>query len=368
MIPLSKVQLAQDELEAAIQVLKSGALRQGKVTAEFEKAFGQEVGAQFAVAVSSGTAALHLLYYEELQPGDDILVPTFTFMATASMVNMVGARPIFCDVDPSTFTLDVADARRRITPKTRAIAPVQLFGNPCDVKAITNLAQEFGLKIFWDAAQAHGATYDGKDIGSLDHGVAYSFYPSKNMFVGEGGMITVNEVGLYERLKLSRSHGQSGKYFHSSLGFNYRMTDVEAAIGLKQLPKLPGWVAARQKNAAFLTAGLHDLPFVQAPEVQGRGTHSYNQYCIVLNLEKLTCTRDEFGQRLGELGVATGVHYPRGLHQQPIYQRLYGNMTLPVAEKLAKSILALPVHPFLTPEELEKTVQAVRQVGEQVAL
>jgi len=367
MIPLAKIQLAEDELTAAIQVLKSGALRQGPLTAAFEAAFAKEVGAEFAVAVSSGTAALHLLYYEFLQPGDEVLVPSFTFIATASMVNLAGARPVFCDVSPRTFTLDANDARRRITPKTRAIVPVHLFGNAADVEGITALAREFDLKILWDAAQAHGTTFGGKDVGALDHGVAYSLYPSKNMFVGEGGVITTNDAGVYDRLKLTRSHGQSGKYLHTCLGFNYRMTDVEAAIGLKQLPKLPGWVAQRRANGEFLSAGLRWVPQIQVPEVQPGGTHSYNQYCPTLKLEDLTCTRDEFNKYLGELGIATGVHYPRGLHQQPVYQELYGPATLPVTEKLAASILALPVHPSLSTEDLEAIVQAVKQACERFA-
>lgn len=186
MINLTKVRVSEEELAAATEVLRSGALRQGKVTANFEEAFAKQVGAAFAVAVSSGTAALHLAYLELLRPGDEILVPTFTFIATASMASMVGGHPVFCEVDAQTFTLDVADAKSRITLRTRAIAPVHLFGNPCDVDAIQALAQEFELKIIWDAAQAHGTEFRGKDIGSLDHAVAYSFYPSKNMFVERG--------------------------------------------------------------------------------------------------------------------------------------------------------------------------------------
>ena len=364
MIPLHKVVLTDAEVDAATRVLRSGALRQGEVTAAFEKAFAQEVGARFAVAVSSGTAALHLPYLDFLQPGDEILVPTFTFIATASMAALVGARPVFCDVDPRTFTLDLADARKRITSRTRALAPVHLFGNACDVDGIMALAREFDLKIIWDAAQAHGAKFRGRDVGSFDQAVAYSFYPSKNMFVGEGGIITTNDAQLYERLQLTRSHGQSGRYIHTCLGFNYRLTDVEAAIGLKQLARLGEMVARRRANGAYLSAHLGKIPAVQTPVEQTHGSHSYNQYSIVLDPDALTCTRDEFAGHLGELGVGTGVHYPRCLHQQPVFQELYGSAPLPVAEKLARSILALPVHPLLTEGELEQIVAAVRQACE----
>jgi len=367
MIPLIKVQLSEDEIAAATRVLQSGALRQGAITAQFEETFAKQVGAAYGVAVSSGTAALHLPYLHMLKPNDEVLLPTFTFIATASMVSMVGARPVFCDVDPKTFTIDIADARRRVTPRTRAIAPVHLFGNPCEVAAINQLAQEFNLKIVWDAAQAHGATYGGKDVGGLDHAVAYSFYPSKNMFVGEGGMITTNDAALYERLKLTRSHGQSGAYLHDCLGFNYRLTDVEAAIGLKQLEKLADLVGRRRANAAYLSSHVQKLPVIQTPVTQAGGTHSFNQYSITLKLEALTCTRDEFAEALNQLGVGTGVHYPRGLHQQPVFMDLYGSASLPVSEHLAECILALPVHPFLQAEELEAIVEAVNQVCERFA-
>jgi perosamine synthetase len=367
MIPLSKVQLTEEEVAAAVQVLRSGALRQGPVTAALEEAFAAQVGAKFAVAVSSGTAALHLLYRDYLRPGDEILVPTFTFIATASMASLAGARPVFCDVDGRTFTLNAADARGRLTLKTRALAPVHLFGNPCDVAAIFGLAREFNLTVIWDAAQAHGARYQGRDIGALDAAVAYSFYPTKNLFLGEGGMITTNDAGLYQRLKLTRSHGEAGRYLHTCLGFNYRLTDVEAAIGLKQLERLPELVERRRANAAYLTEHLGEMPQIQTPVEQTEGTHSFNQYCVVLDLEALRCSRDEFAAYLGELGVGTGVHYPRGLHQQPVFQEAYGPLTLPVAESLAKTILALPVHPWLTSGELERIVAAVRRAGEKFA-
>jgi len=364
MIPLAKVQLTEAEVAAAVEVLRSGALRQGPVTAALEEAFARAVGARYALAVSSGTAALHLLYPEYLRPGDEVLVPTFTFIATASMAAMVGARPVFCDVDGRTFTLDPADARKRVTPRTRALAPVHLFGNACDVGAVTALAQEFNLAVIWDAAQAHGTQYQGRDIGALEAAVAYSFYPTKNMFVGEGGMITTNDAGLYERLKLTRSHGEAGRYVHTCLGFNYRLTDVEAAIGLQQLPRLPELVARRRANAAYLTAHLGKMPQIRTPVEQTGGTHSYNQYCVLLDLEALGCSRDEFAAYLGELGVGTGVHYPRCLHQQPVFREAYGDVSLPVAESLAQRILALPVHPWLSQEELEAIVEAVRRACE----
>lgn len=358
-INIAEVKLTEAEIAAAVRVLRSGALRQGAECEAFEHEFAHKVGAKYAVACANGTAALHLAFLTFLQPGDEVLVPSFTFIATASAVVLAGGRPVFCDVDRRTFLLDLQDAESRITSRTRAIAPVHLFGNPCAIEAIQALAAKYGLIIVWDAAQAHGAVYKGQDVGGFDDFVCYSFYPSKNMFVGEGGMTCTNNPEYEQRLRLLRSHGQSGVYLHTMLGLNYRMTDVEAAIGREQLKRLDDMLAVRRRNAARLRAGLAALPGIQLQEITPGGEHAWHQFCVVVQPEAFGCDRDTLARRLQEKGIATGVHYPRGLHQQPVFVQLYGPSYLPQTEYLAQNILALPVHHGLTADEVEYIIDMV---------
>lgn len=360
-IPIAKVELSSREIEAAIEVLKSGNLRQGKVTEEFEHSFADKVGSQYAVAVSSGTAALHLAYLSLLKSGSEVLVPTFTFIATASMVSFSNAKPIFCDVDSRTFTIDVKDAEKKLTRKTSAIAPVHLFGNSCEIDEIKDFAEDNDLRIIWDAAQAHGTKYKGRDVGSFGNVVCYSFYPAKNMCVGEGGMITTDNQELYEHLKLLRSHGAEGKYYHTILGLNYRMTDVEAAIGIGQLTRLDELVRKRRKNARYLTEKLSSIDGITVPLEKKYVEHSYNQYCILIGEGEFSISRDELQEKLKKKGMSTGIHYPRCLHQQPIFKKLFPNVSLPIGEELAKRILALPVWPGLKQEELEYIVTSIKE-------
>ncbi|MFH1089948.1 MAG: DegT/DnrJ/EryC1/StrS family aminotransferase, partial [Pseudomonadota bacterium] len=233
-ISMAHIQLTDREIEAAVRVLRSGALRQGAECDAFEREFAGYTGARYAVASANGSAALHLAYMAFLQPGDEVLAPSFTFIATGSMVTMTGGKPVLCDIDPHTFLIDLEDAAGRLTERTRAISPVHLYGNACDVEAIQAFAQKHKLTIVWDAAQAHGAKYKTRDIGAFDDFVCYSFYPSKNMFVGEGGITLTNDETLDHQMRYLRTHGQTGKYYHTMLGLNYRMTDVEAAIGREQ--------------------------------------------------------------------------------------------------------------------------------------
>lgn len=359
-IPIAQVTLDGGEIEAAVEVLRSGNIRQGPLCREFEQRFAALVGARQAVAVSSGTAALHLAWLAILEPGDEVLVPAFTFIATASSVVLAGGRPAFCDVDPNSATLDVEDARRRITPKTVAIAPVHLYGGACDVAGIQALAAEHGLRIVWDAAQAHGTRVDGQDVGGLDDLVCYSFYPTKNMTTGEGGIITTNDDALAERLRLLRSHGQAAKYYHTLIGLNYRLTDVQAAIGLVQLDRLAGWLKDRRANARQLDAGLRGIPGIIPPAVRPGVEHSYHQYTIQVDPDS-GISRDELQVRLKDLGIETGVHYPRPLHKQPVFVDEYGELSLPVSERLAETVLSLPIHPGVDEAGIERISQSVRQ-------
>lgn len=361
-IPIAHVRFDSGEIDAAVAVLRSGNVRQGKVTRELEERFAAMVGARHAVAVSSGTAALHLAWLALLEPGDEVLVPAFTFIATASTVVFAGGRPIFCDVDPATATLDLEDAARRLTPRTRAIAPVHLYGGACDVDGIQRLAREHGLRIVWDAAQAHGTSVNGRDVGSFADMVCYSFYPTKNMTTGEGGMITTNDDALAERLRLLRSHGQERKYEHTLLGLNYRLTDVQAAIGLVQLDQLPGWLEQRRANARRLDALLAGLPGITTPTSLPGVEHSYHQYTIQIDAAAAGITRDDLQAALAARGIQSAVHYPRPLHRQPVFAPEHGATSLPVSERLAESVLSLPVHPALTEDDLERIGASVRSI------
>lgn len=360
-IQIADTSLTENEINAAMRVLRSGRLRQDAESDAFEKEFAGKTGAKHAVTSANGSTALHLAYMTFLKPGDEVLVPAFTFIATASMVVMAGGKPVFCDVDPETFLLDLKDAERKITPKTRAISPVHLFGNPLDREAVMSLAKRRGLIVVWDAAQAHGATFKGADVGSFDGFTCYSFYPTKNMFTGEGGMTCCGDPAQAEAMRYLRSHGQTGKYIHAILGHNFRMTDVEAAIGREQLKRLDGMLATRRRNAEILNGGLAGLSGVTPQKVTPGGVSAWHQYCVLIDKDKLGVDRDTLSARLKERGVATGVHYPKGLHQQPIFERMYGKMSLPVTESLAERILALPVHHGLSEADARNVVKAVKE-------
>jgi perosamine synthetase len=359
-IQISEISLTEDEIDAAVNILRSGALRQGKQCDAFEVEFADYVGAKYAVTNANGSAALHLPYMAFLNAGDEVLVPSFTFIATGSMVTAAGGKPVFCDIDPETFLIDLADAECRVTPRTRAISPVHLFGNPCAVDAVQAFAARHGLRIVWDAAQAHGARYRGRDVGSFSDFAAYSFYPSKNMFVGEGGMTCTNDPVFAHRMRLMRSHGQAGKYLHTMMGLNYRMTDVEAAIGRQQLKRLGAMLAVRRRNAALLNDGLKSVSGIRPQRITWDGDHAWHQYCIQVDDSVFGLDRDQLAANLRDQGIATGVHYPRGLHQQPIFQELYGYEPLPVTERLATQILALPVHHGLQEDDVRQIVTAVK--------
>ncbi len=361
-VQMARIELTDEEIGAALSVLRSGALRQGKECQAFEDEFAAKVGARYAVACSSGTAALHLAYLAFLSPGDEVLVPSFTFIATGSMVFHVGAKPVFCDIDQDSFLIDLEDAERRLTPRTKAIAPVHLFGNACDAKAVKAFAAKHQLTIVWDAAQAHGATTEGKDVGSLGDFSCYSFYPSKNMFVGEGGMTCTDSDESDEKMRFMRTHGQTGKYYHSMMGLNYRMTDVEAAIGRQQLKRLDSMLTTRRRNANMLTQGLSRVEGIRPQQVTPGCEHAWHQYCVVVDPEVFGCDRDTLAERLHQRNIATGIHYPRGLHQQPVFREMYGHVTLQHTEYLSKHILALPVHHGVSEDDVQRIVEAVEAI------
>ncbi len=354
-ISIASVELGKEEIEEAVKVLKSGKLIQGEKVKEFEKFFARKVGARYAVAVSSGTAALHIAYLSLIKPDDEVLVPGFTHISTASMVCFAGGVPVFCDIDPKTFTMDIDDIKKKITSRTRAIAPVHLYGNACEIEEILAIAGEKKLKVIWDAAQAHMTKYRGKDVGCFGDATCYSFYPTKNMTTGEGGMITTNSPELCEKFKLLRSHGQEKKYYHTMLGLHYRMTEVEAAIGIVQLNKLDYFIQRRRENAEHLNRELSSVPGITTPFVEKHVEHSYHQYSIVLDGK---IDRDGLINSLREKGIGTAIHYPRPVHKQPVF---YSNDKLKVCEYLSDRVLSLPVGPKVTLNEIKYIAESIKK-------
>ena len=361
LIPIAAPVFSEEEIEEVVKVLRSGQVRQGTKVEEFEQNFCQEVGCKYAYAVSSGTAALHTAYLSVLNQGDEVIVPNLTFIATASTVVFASGRPVFADIDKETFTIDPEDVERKITPKTKAIAPVHLFGNAADMKALGEIASHYGLLLISDAAQAHKTMLDGKDIGTFDDLNCYSFYPTKNMTTGEGGMVMTNNRELWERGELIRSHGQSSKYYHTILGLNYRMTEIAAVIGIKQLEKLEKNIEERRKNAEFLTRELEEIEGIQAPIIRNGVRHSFHQYSILLDLSRFKCSRDEFVEALNIENIGCAVHYPIPLTKQPVFQDSTNHC--PVSEDVATRIFSLPVHPALNQDDLEKIMAGMKKVA-----
>lgn len=366
MIPVVSARLGEEEIGAAVEVLRSGQLRQGRKCAEFESEFAAATGADFALTTCNGTTALQLAYEPIIGPGDEVLCPAFGFIATASMILARGAAPVFCDVHASTFNIDPADAARRITPRTTAVVATHLYGNPADIHAVEELADRHGLSVIYDAAQSHLATYQGRGIGAFGHAVTYSFYPTKNMTTGEGGMVTTNDGELAQRIALLRDHGMElgRRYHHVALGYNYRLTDVAAAIGLAQLRRLPERTARRRANAARLTELLAQCAAVVTPVATEGAGHVYHQYTIRLHLGRLRCSRDEFARLLAAENVGSATHYPRAITEQPIIaERVPAKEPMPVSEQLAREVLCLPVHHDLTEIQIERIAEAVAKVA-----
>jgi len=352
--------IGDEEKLAVLAVLDSGQLAQGKVVAELEARFAEWSGAVHAVALSSGTAALHVaLLALGIGVGDEVITSPFTFVASANAMLFVGARPVFVDVEPETFCLDPDKVEAAITPRTRAILPVHLYGHAAAMPQLTDIASRHGLLLIEDACQAHGAAINGGKVGTLGNAAAFSLYPTKNMTAGEGGVITTNNADLADRARLLRSHGSSGDYRHHVLGYNFRLSDIHAAIGLAQLRKLDGFNAARRRNAAALSTGLSDIASITAPIERAGYTHVYHQYTV-----RVDKGRDELQRKLIDVGVESRVYYPMTVHRQPLYQKLgYDGVRAPVAEGLTREVLSLPVHPGLAEGDLERIVHAMHSAA-----
>lgn len=353
MIPIAKPLLGEEEQKAVNKVLESGMIACGPKTAEFEKRFADFVGTKYAISTTSGTTALHLaLLTLGVGNGDEVIVPSFSFIATANSILFSNSKPVFCDVDPQTFNIDVEKIKDLISEKTKAIMPVHLYGQPADMRPLLEIADSNNISVICDACQAHGAEYNRKMIGSFGDMECFSFYPTKNITTGEGGIITTNDKEIYQRALSIRNHGREQTkwgYEHGRLGYNYRTTDISSAIGIEQLKKLPTFLKKRRRNAKFFNENLKG---VETPFVLKNSKHSFHQYTIK------TKNRKEIIKDLRKNKIGFGIYYPKPLH---FYNHLkqFGHNDLKNSENLVQEVLSLPIHPALENKDLEKIAKVV---------
>jgi len=354
MIPAAKPSIGDEERAAVDRVMRSGMLAQGPEVAAFETEFSEWVDGVHSVAVNSGTSALHMAFLAAgVGAGDEVIVPSFSFAATANAVALAGATPVFVDIETDYFAVDPAAVEAAITPRTKAIMPVHLYGHPANLVALKAIAEKHDLLLFEDAAQAHAASVNGIPVGAWGIAGSFSFYPTKNMTSGEGGMITTPSAEVARLAKVLRNQGMERRYENEVVGFNTRMTDIHAAIGRVQLTKLAGWTAKRQENAAFLSANIEGV--VTPPTAEG-AVHVFHQYTLRI----VDQDRDAFAEELGKRGVGSGVYYPTPIHRLPSFRL---ELDLPGTELAASQVLSLPVYPSLTQGELETIVEAVNAVA-----
>ncbi len=357
-IRLADVKLGIRERRAVTRSLRHGHLAQGPEVERFEKEFSSLLTeGRTVVGVNSGTSGLHLgLLASGIGRGDEVIVPSFSFAATANSVALVGARPVFCDIEQKTFTLDPIKLEGLIGPRTRAIMPVHLFGHPAQMPLIRAIAARHSLLIFEDAAQAHGAAIDGKKVGTFGNFAVFSLYPTKNMTSGEGGMVSFDSEGPARTMRLLRNQGMEKRYENEIVGFNNRMSDIHAAIGRVQLRRLPGYTAARRANASYLSERIKG---VQTPQELAGFCHVYHQYTI-----RIPEDRDGFARALEEeYGVQTGVFYPVPTHKLPSFSAMSDSSDLSETDRASREVLSLPVHPRLSKNDLRKIVQGVNTLA-----
>jgi len=365
MIPINAPQIDEREIEMVTKVLKSGFLTSrvgsSSMVASFEQGYARFVEAKHAVAVNSGTAALHMtLSAAGIMPSDEVILPSFTFVATAEAVALCGAKPVCVDITPQTYNIDPEKFRKAISDKTKAVIPVDLYGLSADMQTISKIAKEHNLAVIEDAAQAHGASYRGKPPGYFANMACWSFYASKNMTTGEGGMITTNNDEYADALRCMRTHGEKGEYVSYMLGHNYRMPEIAAAMGLAQLEKLPAFLEKRRRNAQRLTEKLSLVERLTLP-MEPRGyKHSWYLYTVRLQGSD-RAERDKAVEELRKRGVGATVYYGTPIHLMPYY-RQFAQYSLPEAEKASEQVFSLPVHPGVTLQEINYIADSLIEV------
>ncbi len=365
MIHIASPEIGLEEIAAVNEVLTSGMLAQGPKVAELEAAFAEYCGTEYAAAVNSGTAALHAaLHAAGVGPGDEVITTPFSFIATINPILFLGAKPVLVDIEPESFNIDVSKIESAVTSKTKAIMPVHLYGQVCDYDEIQAIADRHGLKVVEDACQAIGATYGDKKAGGLGDLGCFSLYATKNIMSGEGGMVTTNDEAHLAAIKQFRQHGMSGPYQYEGIGYNYRMTDLQAAIAVEQLKKADEFNEARNRNARIFDEGLNGIKGIVIPQAKKGRSHVYHQYTIRLT-DAFPVSREALIVELKKRGIGSGVYYPKPLHTIPHIAKSGGFKAgdFPEAEKAAAQVLSLPVHPKVSETNARKIAAALQEVA-----
>ena len=361
MIPITVVKVGEEEEALVLQVLRSGMLAQGAMVQQFEQLCREMTGAQHAVAVNNGTTALVVaLEALQLQPGDEVVTSPFTFVATLNAILEAGATARFADVRDTDFNLDPATVPAALTERTRVLLPVHLYGQAAEMSAIAAVAADHRLAIVEDAAQAHGASYDGRPIGTFGQ-ATFSFYATKNLNAGEGGVVTTDDDVLADRLRLLRNHGMRARYQYELAGHNYRLTDLAAAVAIPQFARLPAIIAARTANAQYFSHHMAGLDGVVTPVTLPGRTHAWHQYTMRVTAD-CPVDRDTVLQRLNDAGIGAAIYYPKAVYDYECYRshpRVHIEGGSPVAERVAGEVISLPVHQHLTEGERDQIVSAV---------
>jgi len=366
LIPINLPQIGEEEIDAVVKVMRTGMLTSGlgagPMVTQFEKAFAKFASAKHAIAVNTGTAALHAAVVAAgVKTGDEVILPSFTFVATAEAVVLAGGRPVFADLNPETYNLSPDDVEKAITRKTKAIMPVDLYGLSSEIKPIREIADKNGLTIVEDAAQAHGTVYKGKSPGAFSEAACWSLYASKNMTTGEGGVVTTNDDKVAEVTRMVRTHGERAKYASEILGCNYRMSEIQAAIGSVQLQKLPSFLAKRRFNAERLNTILSESKRLCLPSEPQEGKHSWYLFTArIYNGE--ANERDKLLDELHKKGIGAEAYYVNPIHTMPFYRRNFGTRKLQETEKAAKQVFSLPIHPAVTEEQIDFIGKTVLQL------
>lgn len=360
MISIAKPCITEDEINAVVDVMKSGMIACGATVTQFENEFAEYAGAKYGIATTSGTTALEVaLRAMGIKEGDKVITTAYSFIASTNSIVYVGATPVFVDIDPDTFNIDLDALKKALedNPDAKAMLIVHLFGQACNMDEILKLAKEYDVMVLEDCAQAHGAMWGDKKVGSFGTAAAFSFYPTKNMTTGEGGIVLTNDAQIAENAKMIINHGMKVRYTHDIVGYNYRMTNIAAAIGLEQLKKIDAFNNARRKNAAYLSENISN-PDIQTPVVDDNSRHVFHQYTIRVKNGR----RDELIKLLEENEIGYGIFYPLSIPEQPCYNDFNFCTVWDKTDEIKKEVLSLPVHPSLTEEEVATVAKVINKL------